>query len=144
MVFFSTYRSKRLVAPGLLIPQVNKARALADYYFGRAWSGSLQWALPGDMRMWAVGICFIYFYHRWHNDHTLEVDNYEKSLILRWGGSLEAVRRNLSPQDQLRARSFVDTEKLYSSYGPKDIIIQPAGDPLPGKGYYHTEGHGHH
>lgn len=135
MVFFSTYRSARIVGPGTLTPQVNKMRAYADNYFGRPWSGSLQWALPGDMRMWAVGISFIYFYHRWHNDHTLESDNYEKSLILRWGGSLDEVRK-LSPQDQLRARHFVDTEKLYSSYGPKDAIIQPAGDLLPGKDFY--------
>eukprot|EP00796_Vickermania_ingenoplastis_P009310 gene9310-6549_t len=131
MVFFSTYRSSRLVAPNAFRSQVLRLRAFADYHFQRSWNGSLVWVIPGDMRLWATIIPMIYFIHRWHNDHTLEVDGIEKALIMRWGGSVEAVRANLSAEDQLRARSTCDLEKLYSAYGPKELLIQPPGDPLP-------------
>lgn len=143
MVLFSTYRSKRIVAPGFLNGPVTKMRAFADYHFQRAWNGSLMWAIPGEMRLWACGIPVIYFVHRWHNDHSLETDGVEKAMIMRWGGTLEDVRR-LSPQDQLRVRSFTDIEKLYSAYGPKDTTIQPPGDTLPGKDYYNKAGSSHH
>lgn len=140
MVFLSTYRSTRLVSHTFLQRHTQKVRAVADFYFSRPWNGSVSWGIPGDGRVWAVCIPLIYFIHRWHNDHTLERDIMEKSMILRWGGSLEEARK-LSPQDQLRVRSFVDLEKLYSSYGPKDAIIQPAGDTLPGKHYYAVSHH---
>ncbi|CAG9575181.1 conserved hypothetical protein [Leishmania major strain Friedlin] len=139
MVFFSTYRSKRIVAPGFLKGPVMASRAFCDYYFQRAWSGCVQWAIPGEVRFWACGVPVIYFIHRYHNDHSLEPDFVEKAMIQRWGGSLEEVRK-LSPQDQLRIRVFTDIEKLYSAYGPKEIIIQPPGDLLPGKDYYHKSG----
>ncbi|KPA79649.1 putative mitochondrial hypothetical protein [Leptomonas pyrrhocoris] len=144
MVLFSTYRSKRIVAKGFLNGPVMQARALTDYYFQRAWSSCAQWVVPGEMRFWAAGIPTIYFYHRWHEDHSLAVDGLEKALIMRWGGTLEEVRK-LSPQDQLRIKAFADLEKLYSAYGPKDTVIQPAGDLLPGKDFYHKHNqHGHH
>lgn len=138
MVFFSTYRSSRLVAPNFFREQVLRMRAFGDYYFQRSWNGSLMWVIPGDMRLWATIIPMIYFIHRWHTDHSLDADGVEKALILRWGGSLEALRKNLSAEDQLRARSTCDLEKLFSAYGPKDLLIQPAGDPLPGKNYYNN------
>ncbi|KAK7194559.1 hypothetical protein NESM_000373600 [Novymonas esmeraldas] len=141
MVLFSTYRSKRIVAQGFLNGPVMSVRAFTDYYFQRAWNGCVQWAIPGEMRLWACGIPVIYFIHRYHSDHSLDPDNVQKAMIQRWGGTLEEVRK-LSPQDQLRIRAFTDLEKLYSAYGPKDTIIQPAGDLLPGKGYYHASGSG--
>ncbi|EPY24160.1 hypothetical protein STCU_02371 [Strigomonas culicis] len=145
MVLFSTYRSARLVDKAFLMSPVMRMRAFADYHFQRAWNGTLMFVIPGDYRMWAVYIPIIYFMHRWQSEHALEIDLVEKSLINRWGGSVEAVRKNLSPQDQLRARSFTDIEKLYSAYGPKDVNIQPAGDTLPGKDLYkQAGGHGHH
>lgn len=118
-----------------MLAPVMRARALVDFYFQRNWSGSLVWVLPGDMRMYAVMIPVIYFIHRWHTDHTLDTDGIEKAIILRWGGSLEEARK-LSPQDQLRVRAFCQLEKLFSAYGPKDTIIQPPGDTLPGKDFY--------
>ncbi|EPY39198.1 hypothetical protein AGDE_04730 [Angomonas deanei] len=118
-------------------------RAFSEYWFQRAWNGSLMFFIPGEYRLWAVCIPIIYWVHRWHNDHTLETDGIEKALIQRWGGSVEAVRQNLTPQDQLRARGFVDLEKLYSAYGPKDAIIQPLGDTLPGKDLYKKHGDHH-
>lgn len=144
MVFLSTYRSSRLVARNAFLPQVMRLRAFADYYFQRTWNGTLNWVIPGEMRLWATIIPMIYFIHRWHTDHTLDADGVEKALIMRWGGTVEAVRENLSAEDQLRARSTCDLEKLYSAYGPKDLVIQPPGDPLPGKDFYNKNGHGHH
>lgn len=102
------------------------------------------WVLPGDMRLWAAIIPMIYFVHRWHTDHSLDADGVEKALIMRWGGSVEALRNNLSAEDQLRARSTCDLEKLYSAYGPKDLLIQPQGSLLPGKDLYKTANSAHH
>lgn len=144
MVFFSTYRSTRLVSPFFMQKNYLKVRAFADYYFQRTWNGTLMWVIPGDVRLWVTCIPMIYFIHRWHNDHTLEKDGVEKALIMRWGnGSVEKVRETLSAQDQLRARSTCDLEKLFSAYGPKDLLIQPPGDPLPGKDFFGAKAHHH-
>lgn len=144
MVFVSTYRSTRLIARHAFRDQVMRLRAFGDYYFQRTWNGTLMWVIPGDVRLWATVVPLIYFVHRWHNDHTLETDYIEKALILRWGGSVEEVRKNLSPEDQLRARSTYDLEKLYSAYGPKELLIQPPGNPLPGKDHYASSHSGAH
>lgn len=144
MSFFSTYRSSRLLGRNTCREQVLRLRAYTDYYFQRSWNGSLMWVIPGDMRLWAAIIPMIYFVHRWHTDHTLDADGIEKALIMRWGGSVEAVRQNLSAEDQLRARSTCDIEKLYSAYGPKELLIQPQGSLLPGKDYYMKGDSAHH
>lgn len=56
-------------------------------------------------------------------------------MIKRWGGTVEDMRK-LSREDQLRARTFTEVEKHYASYAPKDLIIKPLGNPLPGPDYY--------
>ncbi|EAN94958.1 hypothetical protein C3747_20g273c [Trypanosoma cruzi] len=143
MVLMSTYRNSRFVSKDFLHGPVMRFRALGEYYFQRAWNGTLNWTLPGEYRLYAVMIPFIYFYHRWHQEHKLDIDHVEKAMIMRWGGTLEEVRK-LSAKDQLRVRCFTDIEKLYSAYGPKDVNVQPEGDSLPGKGLYKKAGEGHH
>ncbi|CCW64363.1 unnamed protein product [Phytomonas sp. EM1] len=143
MVFFATYKSKRILPPSFLMKSVTRARAITEFYWHRAWNGTLMWLIPGDFRIWAFAIPIVYFFHRWHNDHMLEHDFCEKAMIKRWGGTLDEVRK-LSPQDQLRVRSFVELEKYYASYGPRDLIVQPPGDPLPGKDYYQDNANLHH
>ncbi|CCW70962.1 unnamed protein product [Phytomonas sp. Hart1] len=143
MVLFSTYKAQRILPNSFLKQSVLRARAITEFYWHRPWNGTLMWLLPGDFRIWAVAIPIVYFFHRWHNDHVLDHDFCEKAMIKRWGGSLEEVRK-LSPQDQLRVRSFIELEKLYASYGPKDLVVQPQGDSLPGKDYYQKDVHLNH
>lgn len=144
MVFISTYRKDRFVAKTFMMGlngPVMRFRAWGDYCWQRAWNGTLNWGVPGDVRFYITCLPFIYWCHRWHNDHQLDKDNYEKTLMKRWGDDVETVRKTLSPADQVRAITFAHVERYYSVFGPKTIA--PPGCPLPGKDFYgkHAEHH---
>jgi hypothetical protein len=142
MVFISTWKRDRFVAKTFLMGPILRYRAFADYCWNRAWNGSLQWAVPGDVRFYVTFVPFMYLCHRWHNDHNLDGDSYEKTLLKRWGDDVEMVRKSLSPADQVRALNFAYIERYYSVFGPKTIA--PTGCPLPGKDFYQKDGHSAH
>lgn len=142
MVFISTWKRDRFVAKTFLMGPVLRFRSIADYCWNRPWNGTLQWGVPGDVRFYLVCAPIMYWFHRWHNDHNLDADTYEKTLLKRWGDSVEAVRSTLSPADQVRALNFAYIERYYSVFGPKTIA--PPGCPLPGKDFYQKDGHNAH
>lgn len=142
MVFISTWKRDRFVAKTFLWGPILRYRGVADYCWSRPWNGTLQFLVPGDVRFYIVCLPTIYFCHRWHNDHNLDIENYQKALLKRWGDSVESVRSTLSPADQVRALNWIYVERYYSAFGPKTIA--PAGCPLPGKDFYQKDGHSAH
>lgn len=131
MVFLSTYKSSRVVGPNLFKAGTLKARAFTDYYFNRTWNMQFAYIVFGEYRIWMVIAPFIYFFHRYHVDRIDSIESNEKVLIKRWGGSVDEVRKNLTPAEQLIARAYHDREKIHSFFAPKDFYVAPEGCPLP-------------
>eukprot|EP00658_Telonema_sp_P-2_P017440 TRINITY_DN16778_c0_g1_i2.p1 TRINITY_DN16778_c0_g1~~TRINITY_DN16778_c0_g1_i2.p1 ORF type:complete len:136 (-),score=50.44 TRINITY_DN16778_c0_g1_i2:429-836(-) len=131
MVFLGVYKNNRLVSNTFLKPQIDKFRAVGDYCIHRAWNAQFAFIVFGEVRIYAVLVPFIYFYFRYHHDRVDAIEQTEKSVIERWGGSVDAVRKNLTPGEQVIAKNYAELEKYHSFFGPKDLIIKPAGCPLP-------------
>lgn len=130
MVLFSAYRSQRLVGPTFMKGITDRTRAFSEWYMGRPWaSGYVIYSM--DARTPLAITCIWYFMQRYFHA-SLEEDEFERTLIERWGGSVDAVRQNLTKEDQARARAALQHEQYYGSFLPAELRWLPPGLDLPG------------
>eukprot|EP00744_Colponema_vietnamica_P004747 GILI01007025.1.p1 GENE.GILI01007025.1~~GILI01007025.1.p1 ORF type:complete len:149 (-),score=34.85 GILI01007025.1:138-548(-) len=132
MVFLSTYKSSRVLGPNAFKSGALKARAVSEYYFQRSWNMQFVFIVFGEYRLYMVLVPFIYFFHRWHVDRIDSIEETEKVLIKRWGGSVDAVRKNLTPAEQIISRAYHERERYHSFFAPTEFYVAPEGSPLPG------------
>ena len=141
-MFFSTYKSSRLLGRDAFRAPVMKLRGLSEYIGLRPWNSYFYFILPGDVRILIVGMTLMYFPRKWFVDHQDSSEYNDKSMIMRWGGTVEEVRKNLpSAADQVRAKMYWEFEKNHSFFLPKTWYVKPEGCPLPGPELY---GYGSH
>ena len=132
MVFFSSYKASRVLARDFLKPQVDRHRAIGEYILLRSWSGTLFGLLAGDCRWFLfIGFNAYYIQRLMHTDKITE-DETQRTIINRWGGTVEAVRQNLTPADLARARAYYHLETYGGPLAPTDLFKKPEGCPLPG------------
>lgn len=143
MVFFSTYKVQRVLARDFLKPQVMAHRAWMEWLLYRPWMAALNNILLGDARYFLAIAFTCYYMARINIWKTTVEDEYQRVLINRHGGSVEAVRKNLSPADQARARAYIQYEQYVGSIGSKENYFRPEGHPLPSSADF-PESHGHH
>jgi hypothetical protein len=96
---------------------------LSQYYVQRPWNGNFMHFIFFDPRLNIMYIFLAYWLKRYYWDRNIEADEFDRLLIERWGGTLEEVRKNLSPGDQVRARVQGQIEKSYS------VFIKPPRAP---------------
>lgn len=128
MVLFATYRNARLVPKNFMKPWVDWHRSIGEYWNNRPWAHGA-FLMPGFSGMttflfWLVPWYVLqrqYMIKEWDNDE------YERTLLQRWGPSLEDVRKNLSPEDQARARGFYFFERVHGNFLPAKWKYAPAG-----------------
>ena len=100
-------------------------RGYLDAFIGRSWALGYLF-IPTDHRVFICGSCIIHYISRW-NLWRAEKEDVERTLIRRWGGSPEAVRRNLSKEDQIRARAYIEFESRKTLFLPLHLKEKPAG-----------------
>eukprot|EP00759_Apiculatamorpha_spiralis_P045873 PhF_6_TR4264/c0_g1_i1/m.5764 len=121
-MFFSTYKSTRVLGPEFLKPQVIAMRRYVEGYLAKSWTvGAF---LPLDHRILIVWGCFVQYQGRYTSWKT-NYENTERTIMKRWGG-LDGVRA-LSADDQLRARAYSDWETWQSLLLPRHLISKPEG-----------------
>lgn len=130
MVFLSPYRSSRLVAPTFMKNITDRTRAMSEWYTNRPWASGYMIYIS-DARMPIAVTCTIYYMTKYFQS-VLDDEEYDKVVINRWGGSIEAVRQNLTPEDYVRARAYFQWEKGNSVFLAPKMINMPEGMDLPG------------
>ncbi len=131
MVFFSTYKSSRLVAKDAFKAQTLRHRCWGEYILHRSWAGTLNGLVTGECRLWIVVAFALIYGQRFSHYTKMGRDENERNMINRWGGTLEEVRKNLSPADQARANAYYNRELYLAFMGPKDTFLKPEGMDLP-------------
>ncbi len=137
MVFFGTYRNARLVPQNFMKPWVDWFRSIGEFHNARPWAHGA-FLIPGFSNMttflfWLVPWYFLqrqYMIRQWDNDE------YERTLIQRWGPTLEDVRKNLSAEDQVRARGFHFFERVHGNFLGNKWKIHPAGSDIAGPNHH--------
>ena len=109
MVLFATYRNARLVPKNFMKPWVDWHRSIGEYWNNRPWAHGA-FLMPGFSGM----TTFLFWLVPWY-------------VLQRWGPSLEDVRKNLSPEDQARARGFYFFERVHGNFLPAKWKYAPAG-----------------
>ncbi|KNH04971.1 lipoprotein [Perkinsela sp. CCAP 1560/4] len=125
-MFFSTYKSATVLPRNFLRSGVLVFRGVADTFFNRNWANGMWVAIPTDHRT-ALVIGFGLYYISRRHVYPFYREEVERTLIRRYGGTLEAVRENLSKEDQIRARSYIEFEHLISLFKTKDMVYKPEG-----------------
>ena len=111
-------------------PQVMKIRAIADNFHGRSWASGVWGWLPTDPRIVFYTLFAGLTYAR-ITCHNFHMEEYERTLTRRWGGSPASVREQLSPEDQIRARQYIAFEYFVTIFKETHHIYKPRGyDPI--------------
>ena len=140
-MFYSTYKSSRVLSRDFGMSYVMKWRGLAEYVSNRPWNNWFYFIVPGDVRIIIVGLTVSYFPRKWFVDHQDIGELANKTVLMRWGNSVEEVRKNLSPADQVRARQYHEWERVHAFFLPKNCFIKQDGCPLPGPELYPKHHH---
>ena len=100
-------------------------RGFLDAVTNRSWN--VGWAMfPMDVRVMISLCCCIHYISR-HNRWMCEREDVERTMLRRWGGSVESVRKSLSKEDQIRVRTYVDFEDYCAMFIPNYLLHKPAG-----------------
>jgi hypothetical protein len=129
-MFFSPYKNSRFVAKEFLKSVVNKHRSIGENLFARPWAHGYPMYMP-DARFPISFCCIWYFCQRYFDAKEAASDDFNRTLIKRWGGTVDAVRKNLSPEDQARARVYMQFEQYMSVMMPASLLFKPDGLDLP-------------
>ena len=140
-MFYSTYKSSRVLSRDFGMTYALKFRGLAEYISNRPWNNWCYFIIPGDVRIIIVGLSISYFPRKWFVDHQDSSELASKTVLMRWGGSIEEVRKNLSPADQVRARFYHEYEKHHAFFLSKNLYIKQDGCPLAGPELYSQNHH---
>ena len=126
-MWFSTYKSSIRIPIDLFRPQVLKLRGFIDNFFMRNWGNGVWMWIPTDHRTGIYCGFFGTILGRW-STHNFHVEEYERTLLRRWGETPEAVRKNLSAEDQIRARYYMYYELYYVTlFKSKEEVYKPPG-----------------
>ncbi len=138
MVFFATYRNARVVPKDFMKPWVLWFRSIGEYWGNRPWAhGAFLLSGFSGMTTFLFWLVPWYFTQRQYMVREWDNDEYERTLIQRWGPTVEDVRKNLSPADQARARGFHFFERVHGVFLPNKWKFAPAGCDLPGPSSQH-------
>ena len=133
MPLFATYRNARLMPKNFLDGWVKWHRGIGEWYGQRPWANGAFW-LPGfsNLTVFLGWLVPWYFIQKQYMARQWNLDEYERTLILRWGGDkgLEGVRHTLSPADQARARGYYFYERVHGVFLPNKMKFAPAGSDL--------------
>ena len=129
MVFFSPYKSSRILGKDTLMRATIRRRDLMMYYFARPWATGWMYYVT-EARFVIAWVTGWYLVQRSFTA-TIEEDEYQRSTIRRWGNSVENVRRQLSPADQVRVRVNLEKEMYYGFFLPEWWKKKPEGMPWP-------------
>jgi hypothetical protein len=142
---FSGYKSSRIVSPTFMKAQIEQYRAFGDYVWNRPWSG-FYCLIALDPRFYCVFIPVCYWIHYYHHERITTRKAGDAMLCKRWGPTVEDVRKNLTPSEQLIVRNFRLWEQANGLMVAHHIRFRPQGCDLPtfedvhGKGA-HLAGH---
>jgi len=123
-MFFSTYKSTRVLGNEFLRGPVLKFRAFAEGVYCRSWAAGAA-NVPTEIRIFMAGAVVIQYMSRW-NTYRIYSEDTEMKLIRRHGGSVASLRQ-LSPADQVRARAYVESELWSVFLLPPHLRNKPAG-----------------
>jgi hypothetical protein len=146
MVFLSPYKSSRILGRETLLAPAIKHRDRIMYFFARPWATGYFYYIS-DARFVIFWTTFWYFCQRVKHARSIEEDEYQRTIIRRWGGSVDSVRKQLSAADQVRVRVNLESEIMHGCFLPAWVRFKPAGLPWPeGESHHGHEGHGteHH
>ena len=133
MVFFATYRNARLVPKDFMKSSVLLFRSVGEFWNARPWAhGAFLISGFSGMTTFLFWLVPWYFMQRQYMIREWENDEYERTLMQRWGPSLEDVRKNLSAEDQVRAKGFHFFERVHSHFLSNKWKVHPTGSDLPG------------
>ena len=130
-MFFSPYKSNRILGRDFLLKASINHRDRLMYFFARPWATGI-WVYVTDARFVIGAVTFWYGCQRIKHGRSIEEDEFQRTTIKRWGDSVENVRKQLSPADQVRVRTCVQQEMYYGCMMPTWIRVKPAGHPWPG------------
>eukprot|EP00672_Neobodo_designis_P015586 CAMPEP_0174826934 /NCGR_PEP_ID=MMETSP1114-20130205/339_1 /TAXON_ID=312471 /ORGANISM="Neobodo designis, Strain CCAP 1951/1" /LENGTH=136 /DNA_ID=CAMNT_0016060507 /DNA_START=36 /DNA_END=446 /DNA_ORIENTATION=+ len=136
MVFLSPYKSHRILGRDFLLNAAIKHRDRLMYVFARPWATGA-YVYVTDCRPVITVVCVYYFMQRFKHGRSIEEDEFQRTTIKRWGNSVDNVRKQLTPGDQVRVRTCVQQETYYGCMLPTWVRFQPEGHPWPGP----AEGH---
>jgi len=129
MVLISPYKSSRVLGADFLKGAVEKHKMFTFWTTARPWAhGILMWC--GDVRILISVMTAYYYVGRYHVSRVAE-DEYQRTMIKRWGNSLENVRMHLTPGDQVRVRTYIEYEQYKGVFLHKDEKFRPDGMPWP-------------
>ena len=84
-----------------------------------------------DARYLVFVFSFLYFVIRGSRMMHIYEDEVVSDIIVRHGGSVEEVRKNLSVSDMARARAFADYRIILDFIAPINAKIKPPGSDYP-------------
>ena len=132
-MFFSTYSNSQLLGKSFFPKSRQFMSDTGSYWFQRSWNFNFHFLLQGDIRFYITFIPFTYWYHRYFVDRVDVSESLEKAVIMRWGGTVEEVRKVLTPAEMVIAKNYNSMEIWYATYSPQHMLRKPLGCPLPGQ-----------
>jgi hypothetical protein len=130
MVLISPYKSSRILGRDTLMRQSIMHRDRLMWFFARPWATGWMYYVT-DARFVVGWVTFWYFCQRVKHARSIEEDETQRTLIRRWGNSVENVRKQLSPADQVRVRTNIQVEEYHGCFLPVWWKEKPAGMPWP-------------
>ena len=105
MTIFSTYRCVRVLSPEFGKRWATYLKRVSDHYAGRPWQ--MLFLFPMDCTLFVGIVAGFQFMYRFHGEITAVENDYQCSVLKRWGPSPEDLRKQLSSADIIHARAFV-------------------------------------
>ena len=130
MVLLSPYKIHRVLGRDTLMNAAIYHRDRAMYYVARPWASGYMYFIS-DARAVIFYVCLIYLAQRVMNGRTVDEDALQTGTIRRWGNSVENVRKQLSPADQVRVRLNLQAETYMGVFLPNWYKQKPDGLPWP-------------
>ena len=129
MVFFSPYKATRILGKDALRGPAMFHRDLVMWYFARPWATGWMYYVT-DAKLVIGWVTFWYLCQRKFHS-TIEEDEIQRTTIRRWGNSVDNVRKQLSPADQVRVRVNIENEMYHGVFLPAWVRKKPEGLPWP-------------
>src|SRR5688572_20391671 len=124
-MLLSPYKCSRIFAPGFMKSLTDRSRGFAEYYVQRPWAHGYMVYMT-DARFPPAIACFLYFCNRF-TQSRVEEDEFDRVIIERWGGNVDAVRQHLAnPDDYARARAYAQYEHYQGSFMAPELKYLPA------------------
>eukprot|EP00760_Papus_ankaliazontas_P016811 PhM_4_TR16868/c0_g1_i1/m.39585 len=123
-MFFSPYKSSRVLGREFLSGQIIQLRRFVEGYASRSWGVGA--AITPTNTPYLLWLCIVIQYMSRYNQYCVDCEDVEKILIMRHGGTVDSVRQ-LSKEDQIRARSYIEMEKWACFMLPPHLKFKPEG-----------------